>query len=81
MIKKRELEFPWMNLHHRVLEADGHRINQGQVGQSYRDSHNQEETDWSYRGGTSTIGPPQVGQSHFQEEKIGIPLDNFSPGD
>ncbi len=30
-----ELEFPWMNLHHRVLEADGHRINQGQVGLSY----------------------------------------------
>jgi hypothetical protein len=30
-----ELEFPWMNLHHRVLEADSHRINQGQVGQLY----------------------------------------------
>jgi hypothetical protein len=24
-----------MSLNHRVLEADGHRINKGQVGQSY----------------------------------------------
>jgi hypothetical protein len=39
MIKKRELEFPWMNLHHRVLKAYGYRLNQGQVGQSYRESY------------------------------------------
>jgi hypothetical protein len=43
-----ELEFPWMNLHHRVLEADGHRINQGQVGQSYKESRDQEETELEF---------------------------------
>ena len=34
-----ELVFPWMNLHHRVLEADGERINQGQVSSTLYLSH------------------------------------------
>jgi hypothetical protein len=48
-----------MNLHHRVLEADGHRINQGQVGQSPRVYQDLVTRFLTYHFSTHNAGPTQ----------------------